>query len=331
MAQPPLVRALRDAVRVPGAVAPYDTVHLTVRYPARAAETTAERMSGVLPAHADGAPYPVVVVLPGVNVAAEGYRWLATALVEAGYVCATFDWVGELFPGQHGLTPGVDLAAVTPEAYGQRPTTPALAPVLEALARLGAGGVLAGLLDLDRVALLGHSAGGTVALQSASPAWFPGVRAVVTYGAHTMASQQLGFPAGTLLPSPAQAPVLMVAGELDGVVAASAVRYGEDAGAPAHDPVTRTWAEAFPDGTEAWLAVLAGAGHMLPIDPDDPTSARGFLEEPLTADQDSLRVVLVDLITTFLHARLRDDPAAKASLDDLCTNPAPEFADLRRR
>ncbi|NPC97664.1 alpha/beta fold hydrolase [Nocardioides sp. zg-DK7169] len=330
---PVLVRAVREAVRVPGAPAPYDTAHVTVRHPARPATTEVERMSGMLPADASGAPYPVVVVVPGVNVSSEGYRWLAGALVEAGYVCVTYDWVGELFAGQNGLTPGVDLTAVGPDTYGTKPTTPALAAVLDRLAELHAAedGVLAGLLDLDRVALLGHSAGGTVALQSASPQWFPGVRAVITYASHTMASQQLGHPAGTLLRAPVTAPVLLVGGSADGVVAASAVRYGERAGAPDHDPLTRTWGEGLPGAAEAWLAVLAGAGHMLPATPDDPSSARGFLEEPLAADQDELREAFVRLVTDFLAAKLRDDPAATATLLHYLDQPNPVFADIRRR
>ncbi|MQW76788.1 alpha/beta fold hydrolase [Nocardioides sp. dk4132] len=332
MSSPVLVRAVREAVRVPGAPAPYDTAHVTIRHPARPASTEVERMSGMLPADASGAPYPVVVVVPGVNVSSEGYRWLAVALVEAGYVCVTYDWVGELFAGQNGLTPGVDLTAVGPDTYGTKPTTPALAAVLDRLAELNrVEGVLGGLLDLGRVALFGHSAGGTVALQSASPGWFPGVRAVITYASHTMASQQLGHPAGTLLTAPVAVPVLLVGGSADGVVAASAVRYGEEAGAPGHDPLERTWREALPGAAEAWLAVLSGAGHMLPATPADPSSARGFLEEPLDADQDELREVFARLLTDFLDAKLCDDPAATATLQHHLDQPNPVFADLRRR
>lgn len=326
-----LVRTHRLAVRIPGSEAPYDTAHVTVRYPALEARTDAERMSGMLAPDPAGAPYPVVVVLPGINVAAEGYRDLAVALARAGLVAVTFDWVGQLFPGQFGLTPGVDIAAVTPDAYGSAPTTPALGPVLDGLKACQVEGPLAGLLDLDRVGLFGHSAGGTVALQSARPAWFPQVAAVATYGAHTMASQQLGFAAGTLLPAPVEAPVLLVAGTVDGIVAASAIRYGEEAGAPGHDPVERTWAEALPEGTEAWLIRLAGAGHMLPAAPEDPTSARGFLEAPLEADQDELRGVLLDLLTTFFAAHLRDDPSARTALEALPDDPRPQLADVRRR
>lgn len=326
-----LVRTHRTSVRVAGAAAPYDTAHITVRYPALPARDDLERMSGMLAADPVGAPYPVVIVLPGINVASAGYLDLAVALARAGMVVATFDWVAELFPGQVGLTPGVDLTAVGPDTYGTKPTTPALAAVLDAMAQAQAAGPLAGLLDLDNVGLFGHSAGGTVALQSARAEWFPQVRAVATYGAHTMASQQLGHAPDTLLAAPVDAPVLLLGGSADGVVAASAIRYGKEAGAAGHDPIERTWAEALPATTEAWLVRIADAGHMLPAAPDDPTSARGFLEEPPAADQDHLREVLCDLIATFFAATLRDDHEAKAAQDRWLDHHHPEIADVRRR
>jgi len=332
-----LVRSHRFAVQVPGATAPYDTLHATLRYPALPADNDVERMSGMLRADRSEAPYPVVVVLPGVNVASAGYLDLALSLVGAGIVTVTFDWIGELFPGQHGLTPGVDIAVVGPTTYGTAPTTPALAPLLAALAELSdpAGqGPMAGMLDLERVGLFGHSAGGTVALQSARPEWFGQVRAVATYGSHTMASQQLGFAPGTLLAAPIAVPVMLVAGTEDGIIAASAIRYGETAGAAGHDPVERTWAEAIPAETEAWLVRLAGAGHLTACSWEDPTSARGFLEGPLEADQDALRAELCALLTTFFAARLASgDTAAKAEteLDQILTQSHPTIADIRRR
>ncbi|MCD4524393.1 hypothetical protein [Nocardioides sp. cx-173] len=325
------VRTARTAVRVPGAPAPYDTVHVVARYPALPAQDEAQRMSGRLDADAAGAPYPVVVIASGVNLPADGYRWLACRLVEAGFVVAGYDWLGELFPGEPGLTPGIDLEAAGPEHYGERPTTPALAPVLDALASLNGSGPLAGLLDLERVGVFGHSAGGTVLLQSARAEWFPQVRAVVTYAAHTMAAQALGHAPRTLLAAPVAAPTLLIDGTADGVIAASAIRYGEQAGAAAHDPVERTWREALPESTEAWLVRLAGGGHLLPVHPEDPSTARGFLEEPTDADPERLRQVLADLVTSFLAAKLLGRPEDKQRLEQLTEQPPSEIADIHRR
>lgn len=326
-----VVRAYRDAVRVDGAPAPYDTVHLTVRHPAVPARNDVERMSGALAADTAAGPHPVVVILPGVNVSSAGYTWLAVELVRSGHVVVTYDWVGELFPGQNGLTPGVDITVATPEAYGTAPTTPALRPILDRLAALDADGPLAGMFDLTRVALFGHSAGGTVALQSASSQWFPELAAVVTYGSHLMASQQLGFEPGTLVTSPATVPVLLVSGTEDGVMAASAIRYGAEAGSEKHDPVERTFLEGLDDSSQAWLAVVRGAGHLLPVTPEDPTSARGFLEPPLDADQDVLREEFVALVTNFLATHLHHDAAASGVLEQHLVITPHHLADLRRR
>ena len=76
---------------------------------------------------------------------------------------------------------------------------------------------------------------------------------------------------------------------------------------------------------------LAGAGHMLAAHPEDPSTARGFLETPTEADQDRLRELLADVVTTFLHAHLRGDTAAKGRLEHLAEHPEPEIADIRRR
>ncbi|MGW3856131.1 alpha/beta hydrolase family protein [Micromonospora arida] len=299
------VRSVWSAVRVPGAPAPFDTAHLRVYYPARPTGSDAERLSGVLAADPAGAPYPVVLLVSGVNVGQDAYRWLAVELAARGVVAVTYDWVGVLFAGLHGITPGVDLDAARPDGYGSRPTSPSLRPVLDALAQLT--GPLDGLLDLDRVALVGHSAGGTVALQSAR--FLPEVRAVASYGAHTMVATMLGWPAGTVLPAQVDCPVMLLAGTHDGVINGSADRYGEDAATRA-DPITRTFDEALPDaGGTNLLVRLAGANHFGIVHPLDPTSARAFLDDEATAEPEATRALLVDLLSGFLAVHLRGEPA----------------------
>jgi dienelactone hydrolase len=319
----PAVRSAWWAATIPGAKAPFDTAHLRVYYPARPDGSDAERLTGVLAADPAGAPYPVVLIVSGVNVGQEAYRWLAVELAGRGFVAVTYDWVGTLFGGLHGITPGVDLDAARPDGYGTRPTSPSLGPVLDCLAE--AATPVAGLLDAGRVALVGHSAGGTVALQSAR--FLPQVRAVATYGAHTMVATMLGWPAGTVLPAQVDCPVLLMAGERDGVVAGSADRYGEEA-ADRRDPVTRTFAEGLGDRDGAHALVrLAGANHFAVAHPVDPTAARAFLDSDATVDPAASRALLADLVAAFCGVHLRGAPPATFG----AATVSPHVASVRRR
>ncbi|MFI6481799.1 alpha/beta hydrolase family protein [Nonomuraea sp. NPDC050663] len=283
-----MIRSLWWAAET-GGEPPFGTAHLKVYYPAQ----EPGRLTGT--AAPEGGPYPVVLFVSGINVGQDSYRWLATEVARAGFVCVTFDRVAELFGGEYGLTPGVDLEAATPEWYGTRPTCPAIGSILSELERVP---LLKGALDLDRVALGGHSAGGSVVLQSARH--FPQVKAVFAYGAHTMVATMLGWPAGTVLPAQVDCPVLLAGGTRDGVIMGSADRYGERQ--HASDPVTRTFEEALTDRDgQHVLALFEGANHFAVADPVDPTAARAFLDlEPETEP----RSEIAQLITAFLRTHL---------------------------
>ncbi|SEG54886.1 Dienelactone hydrolase [Thermomonospora echinospora] len=313
MTGPVTVRSLWWSAQT-GGPPPFGTAHLKVYYPARAEGTDAERLTGVFPPDPQGAPYPVVVFCSGVNVEQSVYRPLAADIAAAGFVVVTFDRVAELFGGQVGLTPGVDLDAARPDAYGTRPTCPAIGAVLDALGDID---LLKGMLDLDRIALGGHSAGGTVVLQSAR--FFPGVRACFAYGTHTMVATMLGWPPGTVLPAQVRCPVLLGVGTRDGVIAGSSDRYGQSAPA---DPVTRTFTEALTDPGDL-LAVLKGANHFAVADPVDPTAARAFLDLDTETDPAASRRAYTDLVVAFLRAHLRDE--------DVTPSADPALVDLRRR
>lgn len=324
------VRSLWWACRVPGLKEPFDTAHLRIFYPARATGSDTERLTGVVAADADQGPFPVVVLLPGINVPADSYRWLAVLLAARGFVTVTPELVGELFAGNHGVTPGIDLEACGPASYGTRATTPLIGAVLGALTELAPASPLAGLLDTTRVVVGGHSAGGTVALQSA--AHVPGLRGVFTYGAHTLVATALGHPPGTVLPVGGGTPVLLMSGEHDGVISASADRYGPQAAA-GDDPVARTFHDALADaeGAHAWVKVAA-AGHFAICDPVDPTSARGFLETSRTPESDA-RALIGALATAFCTAALpaRPSRADTGAFAALLAPPHPGLVSVLRR
>jgi predicted dienelactone hydrolase len=208
MSGQPMVRALFRSVPMGGQPA----LSCKVYYPALYGATAAENNTGVIPAVRPERPYPVCLFMPGINVSPESYGWLATALAQSGIVTVLYSWILEEMPGLTSLTPGLDISALKPDVYGQRPSATALQALLADLGALNAGGPLAGLLDTQRVLLGGHSAGGSVALMNARPDWFPGLRGVFAYGSHSKASTMLGYPADTLLPLPDALPLLVLGG-----------------------------------------------------------------------------------------------------------------------
>jgi len=256
------IRAFSRAVKVENAQPPYDTLHLKVFYPARMSGSQLEQDMGIVSADPALAPFPVVIFFAGVNCGAELYQWLGVELARRGLVVVTFNWVAENLPGIVGLTPGVDITKWTPTTYGTGPTASALPAILKELEQLQAEGILAGLLDLERVILGGHSAGGRVALESADSQYFPQLAAAFGYGVHTLGPVQMGYEPGTILPLPQTLPLLLVGGTQDGVIAKSSFRYGIEAG-DAMAPVVRTFEEAVIGGRQdCYLLLVEGANHF---------------------------------------------------------------------
>jgi dienelactone hydrolase len=307
-----------------------DTAHLKIYYPAVYGGTLEERMSGIMPADASSGPYPVVVFLAGVNIGQDSYRWLMIELARAGYVGITFDLIGEQTPGYVGTTPGLDLGVLTPEHYGTRPASTAIAPILEVLADQNSSGPLAGALDLDRIVIAGHSGGGTVAMESARASFFPACKATFSYSAHCVPADVLGFPKGTVLEVAPDIASLIMGGTDDQVMAGSAVRYGEDA-ATRVDPVLRTYENGVAGGRDdAWYVSWRGANHFAMGD-EDPTCARGFLDAPAPVDAVLTRSEMAPLIVDFLDAYVKNDPIALESLEKRLAQPPSTVADMRRK
>jgi dienelactone hydrolase len=309
-------RAIYRAINIPGSTAPYDRASLKVYYPANRQGTEEERNSGLVPADSRKAPFPVVIMMPGINVGPEAYGWLARQLADQGIVTVTFTLVAEELPGYISLTPGLSMAALMPDEYGRQPSATAIAPILEDLAAMNREGVLAGNLDLASIILGGHSAGGTVALLNARADWFPGVCAAFSYGAHTGAATALGYPPDSMFETPSALPLMIMGGTRDGCIANSGGRYG-DSEAGATERVEKTFDEALDcDRQDSYLAIIEGANHFSLAWPLDDSTGRPFIDLPTTEPDEQLRTLLAELICRFIRAAVRGDEPARQLLED---------------
>ena len=295
-------RAVYRACEIPGAEAPYDRAILKVYYPAIPDDGDEQRNAGVVPADRSAAPYPVVILMPGINVGPESYGWLAQRLALAGIAAVTYNMVAEEMPGYVSLTPGLDLAAVLPDTYGKSPSGTAIAAITGALARENEEGVLEGCVDTDKVILAGHSGGGSVALLNANPQWFSGVKGAIAYGAHAGASTMLGFEEDTILELPSAVPLMLIGGTRDGVIAASAHRYG-DGETP--NRALQTFEEGFgSDRGDSYFIEVEGANHFSMAWPVDTSTGRHFLDEPEEGSSEDIRELLSELFVGFVQDTL---------------------------
>jgi len=318
MTEPHQVRAFFDAVEIDELKAPYNTASLKVFYPASYSDSPEERNTGVVPATDTGSPFPVVIMMAGINVDASGYGWLARRLAQAGIVTVCYQLVSEEMPGFISVTPGLEIAALTPPRYGKGPSATALSAIISKLKSLNTNGLLAGKLALNTVILGGHSAGGSAALFNAEPDWFEGIAGVFSYGAHSGASTLLGWPEDTLLPLPAKVPNLIMGGTEDGCIANSAARYSQNQNTcDATAKVEQTFAEALtldgnaPTVGQNALALFSGANHFTLAYPHDETTGRPFIDRPAIGDENALRTMMGTFIETFVLSIANDDVAQK--------------------
>jgi len=304
-----MIRAFYRSAKVDGAPAPYDTLTLKVYYPALFGDTPQERNTGTIPADTTHAPFPVIIFFPGVNVDIASYAWLAIELAKHNNVVVLFSWIAEDFPGSVSLTPGMDLNFIKPDTYGTGPSANALPAILDEMQRLNQSGLLAGLLDLNRIFLGGHSAGGTMALLNTNRAWFPQVQGAFTYGAHSGASTMLGFPPATVLPLH-DCPLLIMGGTRDGVIESSSHRYALDGKGTPTLLLERTFHEGAKK--DSALVIFEGANHFLAAYPHDDTTGRGFLEQASAESEADVRRLMIELVSTFIQ---------KKKLDEFKNNP----------
>ena len=228
--KPLRVRAVYRAAQVADRPAPYDNVTLKLHYPCRYGDSFEERDTVFIPPDTERAPFPVVIIMPGVNISLEAYGWLAHELAQAGFAVVTYSWVTVEMADRVSISPGVALDALYRDRYGTAPSCPALPAILAELERVQQEGLLAGQLDLGQIMLGGHSAGGTMALLNAHREWLPSVRGAFAYAAHTAGNVRLGWPDDSIMPLARDLPFLILGGTRDGVIAASSHRYRGEAG-----------------------------------------------------------------------------------------------------
>ncbi|AFY33475.1 alpha/beta hydrolase [Calothrix sp. PCC 7507] len=307
------VSAFFEAAKVEGTQSPYDTIHLKILYPGQMSGNDLAKNMGIVPVDTEKAPFPVVIFFNGFNCDAQQYRWLAVKLAECGLVVVLFNWVAQNLPGIISLTPGVDLQNTKPKTYRSTFTATALPALLAKLEQLQNQGILTGMLDLEKIVLGGHSAGGRVAMENADLGFFPQIAASFAYGAHTAGSLLQGYEAGTILPLPDSLPLLLIAGTCDGVIANSSSRYGINSADPT-TPVIRTFQEAIAGGrNDSYLLLLEGANHFSIADHLDSTIARPYPDFPATQPQENFQLLMAEIISLFIdaHVYLQSDAFPK--------------------
>lgn len=281
------VRAVYDAVAVPGAEPPYGSAQVVVHYPAVAAD--GDPTLGIVAPASDS--LPVLLLAGNFNCPPELYTWLAKRLAAQGWAVVTWSWVAPLFGGRAGLTTGIDLAAVTPAAFGSRIPSQLLPALVSALPQVADVGPA---LDLSRLALGGHSAGGTLALLCSSWLGAP----AFSYGGHTRTQVPQGFGEDHYLPLGDGPPLLLLGGTEDGIGDAIA-RAQTGRVLPGH-PMAVTAERAVPPGRRCEVVLVEGANHYSFCEGYDGTSGRGYLEAPSTGDPAALRDVIAGHVERFL-------------------------------
>jgi dienelactone hydrolase len=312
-----MIRAFFDTAKITHFPTVSDIFYLKVFYPGVTLGSEREKTTLVVPAAEQKAPFPVVIFFNGYNCEAFVYQWLAEKLAERGLVVVTFNWIAEEFRGNPSITPGVDFAASKSDVYGTKATAVLLATLLGKLEDLQEAGILAGLLDLQRIVLGGHSAGGRVAVESANSKWFGQVAASFGYGVHSMGTLMQGYQPGTILPLPDKLPMLLMGGTNDGVIANSSGLYGIQEG-DATTSIMRTFQEAIVGGRDdSYVVFLNGANHYAITHPLDSTTSRSSLDFPSTSSTTEIRSLMSDIIGSFIDVHVKKQPDITNSLPQL--------------
>ena len=294
-------RAIFRAIKVESARSPFDVINLKVFYPSLEPQNDTEKNTGIISPDKLNTPFPIVIMLNGVNCPPESYQWLAERLCKNGCVFVSFQWITDELPGGiQGLTPGIDVGFMTYETYGKGPTGLAIQPILDELAKINSEGLLKNCLDFDNIILGGHSAGGSIALMNVEH--FPAIKAAFSYGSHTQGSTIMGFPPNYVCPISSDKPILMLGGNNDGVITWSARRYGKTDG-DSTVSLKQTFEKAISGNRgDRFLVIFDGANHFTFADPKDSTTGRPFLDFEPQNDIEN-RTIMAEMITEFVKTK----------------------------
>jgi len=282
-------------------------------------------------------PGPLVVLSPGFALPSAGYVWLAERLASHGFVVVA---------PEHREAMDVALDGFWRSVI-DRPAD-VFATLDWADREAASGGLLAGVADPDRVAIVGHSLGGTTALAMAGarldlegfarlcaePAWREGDHAflceLVLSDVDAMAARAgLDTTPGGLWPAVSDRRVDAVV-----AMASDAFLFGPAGLAPIDAPLLAVGGTADPSAPFAWssawafehaasprkaLAALHGAGHTVFAGSCDAVpfyraiGAGGFCSDA-SWEMDRAHDAIAHLVTAFLRAELMDDGEAERDL-----------------
>ena len=301
------VLAVYDAYHFPDCDVPYNAGRMKIFYPATV------DMEGEQGPNRLGAPYPVVIFLVGGFIEMNRYQWLAERLVrDAKVVCVCCDAMVSL----------EDFAVLMPLCRKDpiNSTAKALETALAKLHDHNENSKLAGMMDLNRIVLGGHSTGGGLALEYAVSEKGTEIAAVFCYGAHHAqfgdGNQEI-FPRNVI-----SMPTLLLVGNRDGVIERFSSRYGVK-WTSAAEPVRRTFAECLKSDGSGIYIEFDDFNHFALVDPVDQTMGSVVSDHAMTVSKQAAIEELGHVITLFVQQHGHgDETAAKKLRDHLQTENA---------
>jgi len=253
-------------------------------------------------------PLPVVIFFSGADIESNRYQWLSEHLVEnCDVIVVTYD----MFISTMGQTV---LLFTNSMKYSPKYLNTAVETSIEKLYEINDEGPLQGALDLTRIVLGGHSAGGGGALADVSQDFVSRIKGRFTYGSHMAISVSEGTVPGSVHRLSSTTPTLLMAGTRDGLIAQSGKHYYGLEWKSSVDPIERTFARSFPEGTPVCLFEFEGFNHFAITYPDDCTHMTIEKDFEATVPKEEMKKKLAEIITLFVKETAWGDREAGSEL-----------------